>query len=402
MRRQDTRRGGTSSPAKAKAPAAARASKQTAGKARPTPERDTAKARTAGGSGSAAGTRTTRPTPEAQTAKARTSGRGAVGTKARPAPAAKLSPADPPATRKARAGTATAKAAPAAKGTRTTTAGARARAAAAPKAGLATAKKTAARTSPATKKPAKPKATPSPKAAGGAKKTVAAKAQPRAKAVPAAQKTTRAAPRRATPTVRGTQRAASRDRSQPQEPGVRELDWQHMAAAARELAEKVAHTWSPEIVVGVAKGGVFAGQEVAQALRVPFFPVRVGKRSRDAGHPNFEAAAEMPAQANGRRVLVVDDIAGSGATLQAAVADAEAVGAAEVRTATLVVREGGFLPDFFSTETADLVVFPWDYEPSPGAVGSADASLDDDEAAGAHELYETAVDDDDDLDRFGV
>ena len=54
---------------------------------------------------------------------------------------------------------------------------------------------------------------------------------------------------------------------------------------------------------------------------------------------------------------------------------AKEAGATEVRTATLVVRSDGFRPDFAALETEDLVVFPWDYEPTTGAVGSAGDDL---------------------------
>src|SRR5690606_29542775 len=106
-----------------------------------------------------------------------------------------------------------------------------------------------------------------------------------------------------------------------------------------------------------------------------------------------DAAASMPPEAAGRRVLVVDDIAGSGATLESAVEAVRSVGATEVRTASLVVREGGFHPDHFGVETADLVVFPWDYEASPGAVGSASPDDGDEPVVAATE---------EELERFGV
>lgn len=149
---------------------------------------------------------------------------------------------------------------------------------------------------------------------------------------------------------------------------VRELMAKDLEAACRTLATAVVRTFEPEIVVGVVKGGVFAGEELASALGCSFVPVRVHARSRDKGLP---AEAGMPASLEGKQVLIVDDIAGTGDTLQAAVAAAEEAGARSVRTATLVVREGGFHPDFFVLETDDLVVFPWDYEATTGAVGSA-------------------------------
>lgn len=149
---------------------------------------------------------------------------------------------------------------------------------------------------------------------------------------------------------------------------VRELMAVALETACRNLAEAVVRKFEPEVVVGVVKGGVFAGEELASTLGCSFVPVRVHARSRDGGLP---AEAGMPSSLAGKRVLIVDDIAGTGATLTAAVEAAKAAGAGTVQTATLVVREGGFQPDFYVLETDDLVVFPWDYEPTTGAVGSA-------------------------------
>jgi hypoxanthine phosphoribosyltransferase len=70
----------------------------------------------------------------------------------------------------------------------------------------------------------------------------------------------------------------------------------------------------------------------------------------------------MPKELKGRRVLVVDDVASSGDTLELALALARKVGAREVRTCTLLARPDGFHPDFSARETDEFWVFPWDYD----------------------------------------
>jgi hypoxanthine phosphoribosyltransferase len=114
----------------------------------------------------------------------------------------------------------------------------------------------------------------------------------------------------------------------------------------------------------VAKGGVFVGAAVASALWVEFFPVRISRRSRDHGKRRDapRIAGSMPRELAGLRVLVVDDVAASGATLRLAKRLALEAGAKRVRTASLAVRKGGFKPDFGAITTDDLMVFPWDYE----------------------------------------
>lgn len=151
------------------------------------------------------------------------------------------------------------------------------------------------------------------------------------------------------------------DRSQARTP-FRELTWAHLDAAAQELARNIRKKLKPDAVVGVAHGGVFVGGAVAKALACEFFPVRISRRSRDKTRGVPRMYGEMPAELSGKRVLVVDDVAASGETLELARELALKVGAKNVATACLVSREGGFQPDWVALVTSDLVVFPWDYD----------------------------------------
>lgn len=165
------------------------------------------------------------------------------------------------------------------------------------------------------------------------------------------------------------------DRSVASSEGLKELVAGELDAACRKLAQEIVRVFEPELIIGLVKGGVFAGEELASSLGCEFVAVRLGERSRDQGHRKLAAERGMPTSVEGKRVLVVDDVPGTGESLLAAVDAAKEAGATEVRTATLVVRSDGFRPDFAALETEDLVVFPWDYEPTTGAVGSAGDDL---------------------------
>ncbi len=167
--------------------------------------------------------------------------------------------------------------------------------------------------------------------------------------------------------------APARARRAPKK-AVRELGWAAFGEVARALAGCVAERFRPSVVVGIAKGGVFVGGALAAALGADFYPVRLEKRRRDAAQQQ-EAAAELPSL-KGRKVLVVDDVAATGATLAKGRALARKAGAKEVRTAVLVARPQGARPDFSAFETDDLVLFAWDYQldqaggpVDPGEVG---------------------------------
>lgn len=150
--------------------------------------------------------------------------------------------------------------------------------------------------------------------------------------------------------------------------GVREVGWAAFGEIARDLADRIAEGFQPDVVLGIAKGGVFVGGALAASLRADFHPVRVEKRSRDRDSGAPDRGADLPAL-RGKRVLVVDDVAATGKTLEKARALARKAGASEVQAAVLVVRPGGARPEWFAMETDELTLFGWDYQlddTSPG------------------------------------
>jgi hypoxanthine phosphoribosyltransferase len=164
--------------------------------------------------------------------------------------------------------------------------------------------------------------------------------------------------------------APARARKGPRK-AVRELGWAAFGEVARALAATIHESFKPDAVVGIAKGGVFVGAALAAALGAEFYPVRIEKRRRDAGALPQAPASELPAL-SGRKVLVVDDVASSGATLARARALARKAGASAVKTAVLIVRPGGARPDFSALETEELVLFGWDYQLDGAGGGPGD------------------------------
>lgn len=141
-----------------------------------------------------------------------------------------------------------------------------------------------------------------------------------------------------------------------------ELSWEFFGELCRVLAVKVAtDQFRPELVIGIAKAGVIPGAVVASILRCDFYSLKI---SRDTGgerarvRPKILSAA--PKEAAGKRVLVVDEICTSGETMRMALNALRQVSPAEVRTATSLVKAGGYKPDYYSLETSATVVFPWD------------------------------------------
>jgi hypoxanthine phosphoribosyltransferase len=153
-------------------------------------------------------------------------------------------------------------------------------------------------------------------------------------------------------------------RQKPVDPsrGVMEVDWPLFGELSRALALKVARSYDPEIVVGVATAGVVPGAVIAAILDKEFHSIIVSRRLGAAAVRETPAVlGAAPPAVRGRRVLVVDETCRSGDTLRLAVAAVVNAGAADVRTA-VGFRTGSYEPDFAGLETESRIVLPWDKE----------------------------------------
>jgi len=140
-----------------------------------------------------------------------------------------------------------------------------------------------------------------------------------------------------------------------------ELSWEMFGELCRALAMRVAREYEPEMVIGIARAGVIPGAILASLLRVDFYSMTISRREgaelvRD--QPAVLSAA--PSQAEGKRVILVDEISTSGDTLRLGLAAVRNVNPSELRTATTFVRPMGYKPDYWALETDATIIFPWD------------------------------------------
>lgn len=145
--------------------------------------------------------------------------------------------------------------------------------------------------------------------------------------------------------------------------GIHRLSWDEIGALTRELAERVAEE-QPDLIVGVARAGLIPAAAVAAALRLDLTPVRLSRRRRDrVVHDEPVWLVPLAESVEGRRVVVVDDIADTGRTLAAVSEHVLERGAAHVGIATLVAHSWADpRPGAVALVTDALLVFPWDAE----------------------------------------
>jgi hypothetical protein len=140
-----------------------------------------------------------------------------------------------------------------------------------------------------------------------------------------------------------------------------DLTWEIFGELSRALAMKVARDFQPEVVIGIARAGVIPAAIIASILRVDLYAMTISRRAgTEAVRERPEVLTAAPRQAEGKRVLLVDELATSGDTMRLALAAVRGIGPAEIRTATSFSRPGGYSPDYVALQTDQTIVFPWD------------------------------------------
>ena len=129
-------------------------------------------------------------------------------------------------------------------------------------------------------------------------------------------------------------------------------------------AQKIqAVAYKPDAIVAVARGGLIPGRilsdllETSQLLIIQIeFYHGIAETLKE---PTLKQGLVAPVQ--GKKVLVVDDIADSGRSLQLAKTHLKTQGASEIKTATLYYKpQATEKPDFYEKQTRNWVIFPWD------------------------------------------
>ncbi|MBT0772487.1 phosphoribosyltransferase [Kineosporia sp. J2-2] len=147
------------------------------------------------------------------------------------------------------------------------------------------------------------------------------------------------------------------------------LTWDLFGEASRDLAQAVADSgFQPDMVIAVARGGLLPAGAISYALGV-----------KAAGTLNVEFYSDIEetlpdpvlleplldtAAIVGKRLLVVDDVADSGRTLDLVLDLLRGHHPDEVRSAVLYTKPRTIVqPDYSWKETDRWINFPWSTQP---------------------------------------
>lgn len=121
--------------------------------------------------------------------------------------------------------------------------------------------------------------------------------------------------------------------------------------------------YKADIVVGVSRGGFVPARILTDLLETPELATIQTSFYQDIAQPTLEPILKqtLTVPIEGKKVLLVDDIADTGASLKLAQTHLHQRDALETKTATLYLKPQSItIPDFYEKQTSAWVVFPWD------------------------------------------
>ena len=146
------------------------------------------------------------------------------------------------------------------------------------------------------------------------------------------------------------------------------LTWDDFGRAGRELAQAVSDDgYRPDLILAVARGGLLPAGAVSYALdvknlrlvNVEFYTGVDERLDRPVMLPPVPLAADLA----GATVLIVDDVADTGATIEL-VRDFCAAHAADVRTAVIYEKPHSTVKcEYVWARTEKWINFPWSSAP---------------------------------------
>ena len=142
------------------------------------------------------------------------------------------------------------------------------------------------------------------------------------------------------------------------------LSWHDVEKAVVALANTIRQEFEPDVIVGVARGGLIPAVRLShllgdKLLRVIHVGYYVGIDMRKEKPELLADVGELKG-----KVLVVDDVADTGKSLEFVVNHLKERGLKEMRVATIAWKPRSKLkPDYFVYETDKWIVFPWEEAP---------------------------------------
>ncbi|HHY69437.1 MAG TPA: phosphoribosyltransferase [Bacillota bacterium] len=144
---------------------------------------------------------------------------------------------------------------------------------------------------------------------------------------------------------------------------IYQLTWDEVMTACKSIALEASSTFGPNVVVGIAKGGLIPATIIASILQLDIFPCVVTRKRRGRIiYDKPEVIVSVSEKVKGQRVLIVDEMVMTGETMRIVSSECTKLEARSIKTASIWVWTESWKPSFAYMESPGYVMFPWDYE----------------------------------------
>ncbi len=142
------------------------------------------------------------------------------------------------------------------------------------------------------------------------------------------------------------------------------LSWRDVYNHCLQLSERIVNSgFIPDVIVGIARGGWIPARILSDVLYANTLQnIRI-EYYTDVAEKGKEPKITQPLTGSmkDKNILLVDEVADTGDTLQHAIDHVKALGAKGVRSAVLHYKPSSIVkPDFFMVETTSWTVYPWE------------------------------------------
>ncbi|BAD85926.1 xanthine/guanine phosphoribosyltransferase [Thermococcus kodakarensis KOD1] len=144
------------------------------------------------------------------------------------------------------------------------------------------------------------------------------------------------------------------------------LTWWQVDRAIFALADELRKNFMPDVIVGVARGGLIPAVRLSHILGDLEVKVIDVKFYKDIDERMEKPVINIPLHGSleRKKVVIVDDVSDTGKTLEVVIEEVKKAGAEEVKVACLSMKPWTkVVPDFYVFRTDKWIVFPWEEFP---------------------------------------
>jgi hypoxanthine phosphoribosyltransferase len=140
--------------------------------------------------------------------------------------------------------------------------------------------------------------------------------------------------------------------------------WNQIYNMLLNIADKIRKTsFKPDMIVGVSRGGWPPARVLSDLLDIPNLVNVRAEFYLNVAETKGEPTLTQPISTNitNKKVLIVDEVADTGKSLELVKKHAQEQDAEEVRIATVYYKPWSVVkPDYYEKETSHWIVFPWE------------------------------------------